>query len=145
MSNLEKEIYNHKTLQNSKKITDEDNKSCNCRSKANYSVNRECLNKGVICKATVVHKNEETVYIGLTGRQFKARFYEHPQSFRSAIKNVSKRLSRFIHRINNDNIDWKKLSNGRLLILEIKKDQEKYVLSAIWKDLKFHLQTTTNF
>ena len=60
MSNLEKEIsnHNHKTLQNSNKIIYEDIKSCNCRSKINCPVNGECLTKGVIYQATVVHKNK---------------------------------------------------------------------------------------
>ena len=112
MSNLE-EISNHnqKTLQNSNKTTQEDIKSCNCRSKANCPVNRECLTKGVIYKATVMHKYKENVYIGSTGRQFKTRFYEHKQPFRSSIKKEGARLSRFITKIKmttsiGKNIKW---------------------------------------
>ena len=104
MSNLEKEIsnHNHKTLKNSNKITDEDSKSCNCRSKANCLFSGECLTKAVIYKTSVVHKNKEIIYIGSSGRQFKARFYEHTQFFRSAMKKESLRLSRFIHKIKNE-------------------------------------------
>ena len=79
MSNLENEIsnHNHKTLHNSNKITDEDSKSCNCKSKASCPVYRECLTKGVVFIATVVHTNKKVIYIRSTGRQFKARLYEH--------------------------------------------------------------------
>ena len=55
-----------------------------------------------------MHKNKEKIYIGPSGRQFKTRFYEHTQSYRSAIKKESTRLSRFVHKIKKDYIDWKK-------------------------------------
>ena len=110
MPNLEKEIsnHNHKTLQNANKTSeDKDKKLCNCRVKSNCPVNGECLTKGVIYKATVSHENNERIYIGSTGRQFKSRYYEHIQSFKSEVKKESTRLSRFIHKIKKNNIDWK--------------------------------------
>ena len=55
-----------------------------------------------------MHKNKENIYIGSTGKQLKARFYKPTQSFRSAIKKECTILNRFIHKIKNDNIDWKK-------------------------------------
>ena len=102
MPNLEKEIsnHNHKTLQNANKTSeDKDNKLCNCRVKSNCPVNGECLTKGVIYKATVSHDNNERIYIGSTGRQFKSRYYEHIQSFKNEVKKESTKLSRFIHKI----------------------------------------------
>ena len=77
MPNLEKELSNHnqKLLQN--ETTEENCKLCNCRTKNNCPVKGECLTKGVIYKATVMHNNKENIYIGSTGRQFKSRFYEH--------------------------------------------------------------------
>ena len=62
-----------------------------------------------------MHKNKEKIYIGSTGRQFKARFYEHTQSLRSAINKKSTRLKRFIHKIKNDNIDWKKIIKWEII------------------------------
>ena len=44
--------HNHKTLQNSNKIIDEDSKSCNCRSKANYPDK-----KGMSCLLSFIQNN----------------------------------------------------------------------------------------
>ena len=68
----------------------------------------ECVATPVIYKATVVHKNKEKFKIGSTERQFKAKIYEHTQSFRSEIKNKNARLNRLIHKTKNDNIYRKK-------------------------------------
>ena len=46
------------------------------------AVNGICLTKGVIYSATVKHNNQ-MIYFGSTGRQFKSRFYEHMQSFKN--------------------------------------------------------------
>ena len=103
MPNLEQEIsnYNHKTLQNSNEIVDDDKKFCNCRVKSNCPVNGKCLTKGVIYKAlTVSHKYKKKIYIGSTGREFKSRSYEHLQSFRSEVKKENTRLIRFILKLN---------------------------------------------
>ena len=56
-----------------------------------------------------MHNNKENIYIGSTGRQFKSRFYEHTQSFRNTKKKESTRLSKFIHKIENRNVDWSKI------------------------------------
>ena len=56
-----------------------------------------------------MHNKKENIYIGSTGRQFKSRFYEHTQSFRNAKKKESTRLSRFINKTKNDNVDLTKI------------------------------------
>ena len=71
--------------------------------------------KGVIYKPTVSYKNKEKIYIGSTGRQLKSRYYEHTQSFRSEVKKESKRLSRFIHKVKNDNVDWKNIFKWEII------------------------------
>ena len=105
MPNLKKEIskHNQKTLLNSDVIDDNNRKLCNCRIKSNCPVNGKCLTKGVIYKATVSYKNKNHIYIGSTGREFKSRYYEHVQSFRNEIKKENTKLSRFIHKIKNEN------------------------------------------
>ena len=79
MHNLEKEIYKHnqKTPQNSYDTDDDNRKLCNYRIKSNCPVNGKCLTKGVIYKATVLHKNKKHIYIGAIGRELKSRYYEH--------------------------------------------------------------------
>ena len=49
--------------------------------------------------------HKENFYIGLTGTQFKNRFYEHTQPLRNEKKKESTRLSKFYHKINNGNTD----------------------------------------
>ena len=92
-----------------------------------------------------MHKNKEKIYIGPSGRQFKTRFYEHTQSYRSAIKKESIRLSRFVHKIKKDYIDWKKKIKWEIVHRSNKNRPGKFVPSVIWRDLKLHLQTTNNF
>ena len=58
-----------------------------------------------------MYKNKEKIYVGSTGRQFKTRFYEHTQSFTSEKKYNIK----FIHKVKNDNIDWKKIINWEII------------------------------
>ena len=115
MPNLEKELSNHnqKLLQN--ETTEENCKLCNCRTKNNCPVKGECLTKGVIYKATVMHNKKEYIYIGSTGRKFKSRFYEHTQSFNNVKKKESTRLSRFIHKIKNCNPDWRKMIRWEII------------------------------
>ena len=50
-----------------------------------------------------------------TKGSFKSRCYQHIQSFRSEIKKESTRLSRFIHKIKNENIDWNNIIKWEII------------------------------
>ena len=64
MSNLEKEFANHnqKRLQNSNETTEENIKSCNCRSQANGPINGECLTKGIKQQLCTLKRKIFTMY-----------------------------------------------------------------------------------
>ena len=110
MPSLERQItrHNHKVLSNNTTKPDNEKQRCNCKNKELCPVNRRCLTKGVIYKATVNHNNKQMTYIGSTGRQFKKRFYEHMQSFRNKSKKDSTKLSKYIHSIDMNQGDLKK-------------------------------------
>ena len=74
---------NQNTLLNSDVVDDNNKKLCNCRIKSNCPVDKICLTKGVIYKATVLYKNKNHIYIGSTGKESKSRYYEHVESFRN--------------------------------------------------------------
>ena len=62
------------------------NKTCNCRQKNTFPLDRNSLQSSVIYQATVTRKDNNTTetYIGLTENDFKRRYRNNTASFRHA-------------------------------------------------------------
>ena len=81
-----------------------------------------CRAESVVYEATVESKMETKYYIGITGNEFKTRYYKHRQDFSNKNNINSTALSRHIWDMKNKNeeykISWKilkgitKMKNG---------------------------------
>ena len=142
MANMDRFInsHNRKILQEKKK---EPVKPCNCK-KAPCPlkpVNKSCNTESVIYKANVVTQKETRTYIGLTGNEFKKRWYRHKESMTKEKYKEDTELSKYIWGLKENNIKYdlkwdiikkvRKMKNGsrscRLCLseaLEIMKNQE---------------------
>ena len=63
---------------------------CNCRVKASCSLKEKCI----MYKATLTSDDSTMHYIGSCETEFKARFYEHSQSFKYQRKSNATELSK---------------------------------------------------
>ena len=93
---------------------------CNCRDKAKCPLQGECLVKNVIYEAKVITSDdEERIYVGSTGNEFKERFRGHKSSFNNAKKRKSTALSEYIWTKKDNNItfeiNWRILQRIRAL------------------------------
>ena len=85
MQNMNQIISSHnKTVLESTKIKAKQGKTCNCRDKKSCPLKGQCLQKGVVNKATVDQKpsKKQDTYIGITENEFKTRYNQHTSSFR---------------------------------------------------------------
>ncbi|MCP3851699.1 MAG: hypothetical protein GY694_15895, partial [Gammaproteobacteria bacterium] len=74
-----------------------DEKTCNCRKKAQCPLNGNCRVESVIYKAKIVAGNNvEKNYIGSTENEFKTRYNGHTDSFRNEAKKHSTALSTLV-------------------------------------------------
>ena len=108
MQNIDKIInsHNRKILQNKRP---EDNiKACNCRKfKCPLEgTNRSCRTESVIYKATVKTKDDTKLYIGLTGNEFKNRYYKHRSDFAMIKNKDNTELSKYIWKLKSNKTDY---------------------------------------
>ena len=108
MGNMERLInsHNRKILQDNK-----DNrgiKPCNCRKEPCplKEVKKSCNTVSVIYKAHVVTKDETKTYIGLTGNEFKKRWYRHKESMTKAKYKEDTELSKYIWNLKEANKNY---------------------------------------
>ena len=82
MPNLERKISanNKSSLVNNSQSQE---KSCNCRDKQSCPLYGDCLIQNVVYQATVESTVGKEAYIGLTAKQFKARFRNHHLEMRT--------------------------------------------------------------
>jgi hypothetical protein len=79
-------------------------RTCNCRDKANCPLNGHCLQKSVIYQATVTSDSGTTeTYVGLTEQEFKSRYRNHTTSFNNKKYKNSTELSKHIWELRDDN------------------------------------------
>ena len=71
-------------------------KPCNCRYKPSCPLNGNCHDKAIVYQATVHTKDQSKNYIRLCETEFKARYYNHNDSFNSDSKRNATELSKFI-------------------------------------------------
>ena len=85
--------HNQKIL--SEKSDKPDPPSCNCR-KTPCPMSGRCREKSIVYKATINCNNEAKNYFGVCETEFKARYYNHVQSFRHGQKSNATELSKYV-------------------------------------------------
>ena len=85
--------------------------NCNCRDKGACPLEKNCLIKSVVYKATVATANGEKEYTGLTENTFKQRYGSHKSSFNNRKLQTSTELSKYIWTLKDSNtpfvIKWR--------------------------------------
>ena len=93
-------------------------KPCNCRNKDLCLVAGKCQEAGVVYQ-TIVRRSDGVVdyYVGLTENTFKDRWTKHKSSFRTRNPKNASGLSRYIWKLEDENIDyeleWKIISRAK--------------------------------
>ena len=105
MPNMANLISKHnKTVLKRKTNSSSTTPPCNCRVKASCALKGKCREKGVIYKATPTSDDSTMHYLGSFETEFKARFYNHSQSFKYQRKsNATELLKAF----------WLNKTNGK--------------------------------
>ena len=85
--------HNKKIL--SEKRDNPDPPSCNCR-KTPCPMSKWCREKSIVYKATVNCNNKAKNHFGFGETEFKARYYNHVQSFRHHQKSNTSELSKYV-------------------------------------------------
>ena len=88
-------LSSHNKKISSKKRDKPDPPSCNCR-KTPCPTSGRCREKSIVYAATVTCNNAAKTYFGLCETEFKARFYNHVQSFRHGQKSNATELSKYV-------------------------------------------------
>ena len=90
MQNRKQIISNHnKTVLESTKVKESQGKTCNCRDKQSCPLKGQCLQRGVVYKATVGQKPSKTqdTYIGITEKSSKPDTISTRRAFDSTTRN----------------------------------------------------------
>ena len=77
MSSVIKQL-NYKVLSTAENI----DRLCNCRNKENCPLVSKCLQTCMVYKDDVITNNDSHIYYGASDDEFKARYYNHTDSFR---------------------------------------------------------------
>ena len=98
----------NKTVLESIKLKEKQGKTCNCRHKKSCPLKGQCLQKGVVYKATVEQKpsKKQDTYIGITENEFKTRCNQHTSSFRLNHKKSATTLSEFIWKLKESKTEY---------------------------------------
>ena len=106
MPNMESIItkHNRKLLSSMESVNNE--RTCNCRNKVTCPLQGNCLAKSVIYKATVISDNEEKFYLGCCESEFKLRFNNHTQSFKSKTHMHDTQLSKYVWSLKETKTDF---------------------------------------
>ena len=94
--------HNMKTLQSIEPPTT-NKKTCNCRDESSCPLDGKCLMKSIIYKATVTTNKEEKFYLGCCETEFKTRYNNHKQTFKSPKLTNSTELSKYIWMLKEEN------------------------------------------
>ena len=111
MENMGQIIQKHNAkILNDNKTKTKDRCSCREENIANCPLPKKCMAENIIYQATLSHGNKKVFYIGSTSTDFKQRYRNHTQSFRSYAYRKQTTLSRYIWDNNlnpSPNIKWK--------------------------------------
>ena len=102
--NMESIIAVHnKLVLNRLSSADTETPPCNCRYKRDCPLEGKCRNKCVIYKASMCTPNGKTKsYYGCCETDFKARYYNHKQSFKTSSKTHQTELSKLVWRFKDE-------------------------------------------
>ena len=81
------------------------NKNCSCRDPSTCPLDKKCLEKNVVYKATVTSvedKNSEKFYIGISSTEFKNRYNIHTSSFKNKKSRNHTMLSKHVWFLKNN-------------------------------------------
>ena len=111
MPNMETIIKSHnRSITSWQQKQQDENKTCNCRIKANCPLNGKCQIESIIYKANVNSGTNIVSYIGQTSNSFKERYRNHTSSFNNQKYANSTHLSKFIWNLKSKNkpynIEW---------------------------------------
>jgi len=109
MNNINSAInaHNNAILKPKPKNNSQD-RTCNCRIKAQCPLNNNCLKSSLIYQATVTTDNgHKSTYVGLTENSFKTRYTNHKASFNHSSKRNSTELSKLIWNLKDSNIKYR--------------------------------------
>ena len=105
MQNMQAIINRHNKTLLAKKgnLNTTSSKTCNCRVKADCPLRGNCLVKSIVYQATLESSDGPKIYYGSCSTTFKARFYNHNQSFKHPKKRHATELSKVV---------WKEKDRG---------------------------------
>ena len=117
MPNMSAIIAKHNMKILNEPDTQSNSKSCNCRDRKNCPLGEKCLTKSIIYKATVKTNSDEKFYIGCSETEFKTRFNNHKQSFKSPNMANCTELSKYIWSLKEKNkqysVVWNIAANAK--------------------------------
>ena len=94
---------NNKQTLNRLSSADIETPPCNCCNKRDCLLEEKCRTECVIYKTSVCTPNGKTMsYYGCCGTDFKARCYNHKQSFKTSSKRHHAELSRLVWRLKDE-------------------------------------------
>jgi len=107
MPNVKSSIDSHnKSCLNKDRNDEPKKKPCNCRDKQKCPLDGECRENGIVYQATVITKNNQKTYVGLTDTEFKQRYSNHKQSFVNPKLRNTTELSKYVWELKDQNIEF---------------------------------------
>ena len=105
MGNMERVINSHNRTILLGKKNNKETKPCNCKKEPCplKPAKTSCNTESVIYKAHVTTGNEKRTYIGLTGNEFKKRWYRHKESITKEKYKDDTELSKYIWNLKENN------------------------------------------
>ena len=87
--------------------------SCNCKETNICPLEGNCLIKNIVWMATVKTETNTSSYVGMTGNNFKTRYYNHIKSLKNKRYKNETELSKYICKLKEKEVEhtitWKKL------------------------------------
>ena len=110
--------HNKKIL--SKVVENSPKHGCNCRVQETCPLRGECLTPSIVYKAEVSAEDSKSIYIGMSGGQFKTRFNNHKKSFNLKKYHGETELSKHVWSLKESNrafqISWSIVRRSKISI-----------------------------
>ena len=96
-------VQHKKQVLNRLSSADTETPPCNCCNKRNCPLEGKCRTKCVIRRASICTRNGKTMsYYGCCETDFKTRYYNHKQSFKTSSKRHQTKLSKLVWRLKDE-------------------------------------------
>ena len=118
MSNVKSIITKHNAqIARKNKAQDKGTVNCSCSKNAICPLQKQCMTKDIVYKATVTTRNPNTImnYIGMTSTTFKERLANHNYTFEHKEHSNKTELSKYIWtngRVNNGRNIFGRVNNA---------------------------------